>query len=43
LKQADREALDRAWDALPYPRTKAWWWHWRDGLPRIADGKFGSG
>lgn len=43
LRQADREALDRAWDALPYPRTKAWWWHWRDGLPRIADAKFGSG
>ena len=26
-------ALDPWWDALPYPRSKQWWWHWRDALP----------
>lgn len=30
-------ALQQAWDALPYPRAKRWWWHWRDALPRQAE------
>lgn len=30
-------ALDPWWDALPYPRAKQWWWHWRDGMPAGSD------
>ena len=29
--------LDPWWDALPYPRAKQWWWHWRDALPDDRD------
>lgn len=29
-------ALEPWWRALPYPRVKRWWLHWRDALP--ADG-----
>jgi ferric-dicitrate binding protein FerR (iron transport regulator) len=25
-------ALDSWWDALPYPKAKRWWLHWRDAL-----------
>lgn len=30
-------ALDPWWDALPYPRAKQWWWHWRDALPDAGE------
>lgn len=29
-------ALAPWWDALPYPRTKRWWLHWRDAWPLDA-------
>lgn len=28
--RGDLQALDAWWQALPYPRMKQWWWHWRD-------------
>jgi hypothetical protein len=30
LRRGDPAALERAWEALPYPRVKAWWLQWRD-------------
>lgn len=29
-------ALEPWWQALPYPRAKRWWLHWRDALPAEA-------
>lgn len=29
-------ALEPWWRALPYPRMKRWWLHWRDALPAAA-------
>ncbi len=35
----DAQALNPLWDALPYPRSKRWWLHWRDafGAPPVPD------
>lgn len=30
------DALEPWWQALPYPRMKRWWLHWRDALPTVA-------
>lgn len=30
-------ALEPWWQALPYPRAKRWWLHWRDALPMDFD------
>lgn len=30
VASGDARALNRWWDALPYPKTKRWWLHWRD-------------
>jgi hypothetical protein len=32
LRAGDATALDGLWDALPYPRAKSWWLHWRDAF-----------
>lgn len=32
LRAGDLGALNALWDALPYPRAKSWWLHWRDAL-----------
>lgn len=31
-------ALEPWWRALPYPRAKQWWLHWRDALPATRPG-----
>lgn len=36
LRRGDRTALDPLWDALPYPRAKFWWLHWRDAFTAPA-------
>lgn len=33
ILRRDPHALDPWWDALPYPRAKRWWLHWKDALP----------
>ncbi|MCU0755455.1 MAG: hypothetical protein MUE46_10090 [Xanthomonadales bacterium] len=30
LRRGDPSALNPLWEALPYPRAKSWWLHWRD-------------
>lgn len=32
LRGGDLSALNALWDALPYPRAKSWWLHWRDAF-----------
>lgn len=32
LRRGDPTALNPLWDALPYPRAKSWWLHWRDAF-----------
>lgn len=32
LRAGDPTALNALWDALPYPRAKSWWLHWRDAF-----------
>lgn len=33
VSKGSASALEPWWDALPYPRVKRWWLHWRDALP----------
>ncbi len=32
VQTGDVQALNPLWDALPYPRSKRWWLHWRDAF-----------
>lgn len=36
LIEGDVQALNTLWDALPYPRVKQWWLHWKDALPATS-------
>lgn len=43
VARGDAAALEPWWRALPYPRAKRWWLHWRDALPRGDDARPGAG